>query len=97
MIGMLIVGISLLCVSNTSCSSLPVLQGLHICSDGENALMVKMLFPVAPQVPFAKSISGLIGPNGGLGFAIGKFIPLRDIGRERKQSSEINHYRINNE
>lgn len=27
----------------------------------------------ACQVPFATNIYGLIGPNGGLGFAIGKF------------------------
>lgn len=100
MLGMFIVGISLLCVSSASIQLIlrpSVLQFIHlslhtftpasihpstfylsICSSVHPCVHVgpnwmSNYFVCVCQVPFATSIYGLIGPNGGLGFAIGDY------------------------
>jgi len=65
------------------CAQQSDVQWLHVCTGftdlcqtftPHTALLASFAHPLSllPKVPLAKDLYGLIGPNGGLGFAIGK-------------------------
>jgi DHA1 family solute carrier family 18 vesicular amine transporter 1/2 len=60
MIGLIVIGICLLCVSLLSPKCIRTLIDVNVC--------VTLL---SPQIPLATNINHLIAPNAGLGFAIG--------------------------